>query len=133
MHKEVEKTRLQTGYTMVTHGNKQDNNECPFCNVRLTVEHIFWNCKETEAKTQRANIQNNIWDKTENTTYRICASKKLVKKHKRTKQKRNLKKKKNLKKIIIIIKINIIGWKWKRKENNHSIFGKTIKAVGYRI
>jgi hypothetical protein len=29
---------LRTGYTMTTHGyilNKEDNNECPFCNVRL--------------------------------------------------------------------------------------------------
>jgi hypothetical protein len=51
---------------MATHGyiiNKQDNNGCPFCNVRLTVDHILWDCKETEAERQRANDQNNIWDK----------------------------------------------------------------------
>jgi hypothetical protein len=51
---------------VATHGhiiNKQDNNECPFSNVRLTVDHILWDCKETEAETQRANIQHNIWDK----------------------------------------------------------------------
>jgi hypothetical protein len=50
---------------MATHGyiiNKQDNNECPFCNVRLAVDHILCDCKETEAETQRANIQNNIRD-----------------------------------------------------------------------
>jgi hypothetical protein len=30
-------SRLRTSYTMATHDyiiNKQDNNECPFCNVR---------------------------------------------------------------------------------------------------
>jgi hypothetical protein len=45
-------SRFQTGYTMVTHGyiiNKQDNNECPFCYVRLTVNHILWDCKEAKA------------------------------------------------------------------------------------
>jgi hypothetical protein len=32
-------SRIQTGYTMATHGyiiNKQENNNFPFCNVRLT-------------------------------------------------------------------------------------------------
>jgi hypothetical protein len=61
-------SRLRTGYTMATHGyiiNKQDNNECPFCNVRLTVYHILWDCKETEAERQIAKIQNNIWEKAE--------------------------------------------------------------------
>jgi hypothetical protein len=51
---------------MAKHGyiiNKQDNNECPFCNVRLMVDHIIWNCVKTEAERQRANIQNDIWDK----------------------------------------------------------------------
>jgi hypothetical protein len=54
-------TRLRTGYTMATHGyiiNKQDNNS--FCNVRLKVDHILWDCNETEAERQRANTQNNI-------------------------------------------------------------------------
>jgi uncharacterized membrane protein len=57
---------LQSGYTIATYGyiiNKQDKNECPFCNVRLTVEHILWDCKVTEAERQGANIKNNIWDK----------------------------------------------------------------------
>jgi hypothetical protein len=60
---QVVNSRSQTGYTMVTHGyiiNKQDNNKCPFCNVRLSVDHILWECKETEGERQRANIQNNI-------------------------------------------------------------------------
>jgi hypothetical protein len=36
-------SRLQTGYTMATHGyiiNKQENSEFPFCNVRVRVEHM---------------------------------------------------------------------------------------------
>jgi hypothetical protein len=41
----------------------KDNIECSFCNDRLTVEHNLWDCKETEAERQRANIQNNIWNK----------------------------------------------------------------------
>jgi hypothetical protein len=60
--------RLRTGLTMATHGyiiNKQDNNECPFCNLRLTVDYVLWDCKETEVERERANIQNNIWDKGE--------------------------------------------------------------------
>jgi hypothetical protein len=54
-HEKDEKTRpgcnLQftiSGYTIATHGyiiNKQDKNECPFCNVRLTVDYILWDCK----------------------------------------------------------------------------------------
>jgi hypothetical protein len=51
---------------MATHGyiiNKQDNNECLFYYVRLTVDHFLWDCKETEAERQRTNIQNKIWDK----------------------------------------------------------------------
>jgi hypothetical protein len=31
--------------------------------VRLTVDHILSDCKETEAERRRANIQNKIWDK----------------------------------------------------------------------
>jgi hypothetical protein len=45
-------SRLRTGYTTR-----------PFCNVRLTVDHILSDCKETEAERRRANIQNKIWDK----------------------------------------------------------------------
>jgi hypothetical protein len=61
-------SRLRTGYNMPTHGyiiNKPDNIECPFCNIRLTVDHILWDSNETDAR-QRANIQNNIWDKGKN-------------------------------------------------------------------
>jgi hypothetical protein len=56
-------SRIRTGYTMATHGyiiNKQDNNECPSCNVRLTVDNIVWDCKEKEAERQRAKRRNEI-------------------------------------------------------------------------
>jgi hypothetical protein len=29
----------------------------------MSVDHILWDFKETEVERQRANIQNNIWDK----------------------------------------------------------------------
>jgi hypothetical protein len=29
------------------------------------VDHILWNCNETEAERHRANLQNNIFDKAE--------------------------------------------------------------------
>jgi hypothetical protein len=53
-------SRLRTGYTMAMHTyiiKKEDNNECPFSDVRLTVDHILWECKETEAEIQRANTK----------------------------------------------------------------------------
>jgi hypothetical protein len=36
-------SKFRSDYAMATNGyiiNKQDNNECPLCNVRLTVDHI---------------------------------------------------------------------------------------------
>jgi hypothetical protein len=62
---------------MAMHGyiiNKQDNNKYPLCNVRLMVDRILWDCKETEAERLRANIQKNIWYKGKygmKPTYRI--------------------------------------------------------------
>jgi hypothetical protein len=55
---------LRTGYTMATHRyiiNKQNNNKCPFCNV-----------KETEAGRQRHPKQHLQGEKRNETTYRIC-------------------------------------------------------------
>jgi hypothetical protein len=46
--------------------NKQDYN------VRLTVDHILWDCKEPEVERQKSNIQNLGQEKRRNeTTYRI--------------------------------------------------------------
>jgi hypothetical protein len=50
-------SRLRTGYTKATHGPKMEgvsNALCPFCNTYLSVDHIQWECKETE--NQRTNM-----------------------------------------------------------------------------
>jgi hypothetical protein len=50
-------SRLRTGYTGATHGPKMEgvsNTLCPFCNTYLSVDHILWECKETE--DQRLNM-----------------------------------------------------------------------------
>jgi hypothetical protein len=44
-------TRLRTGYSRATHRNKIERNpdpDCSFCNAKLTLEQILWQCKETE-------------------------------------------------------------------------------------
>jgi hypothetical protein len=95
-------SRLRTGYII----NRQDN--------RLTVDHILRDCKETEAERQRANIQNNIWDKGKDEMKQFIeyvtkiGFKKGYRKHERTKRKTN-------KKIVIRIKINNI-LKMKKKK-----------------
>jgi hypothetical protein len=56
--------RLRTGYTRATHAsvmNKDLSTECPFCTVKITVDHILWNCKETEIKRLQKNITKEIW------------------------------------------------------------------------
>jgi hypothetical protein len=48
---QVAVTRLRTGYSRTTHRNKMEgtpNPDCPFCSAKLTLEHILWQCKETE-------------------------------------------------------------------------------------
>jgi hypothetical protein len=50
-------SRLRTRYTRATHGPKMEglyNPLCPFCNTHLFVDHILWECKETE--DQRTNM-----------------------------------------------------------------------------
>jgi predicted nucleic acid-binding protein len=57
-------TRIRTGYTRATHSNiikKLDNTDCPFCNTKLTVEHILWTHKETEQIRIRVNITKDVW------------------------------------------------------------------------
>jgi hypothetical protein len=56
-------TRLRTSYTKATHGyvmERQENMECLFCNVKQTVVHILWDCKETERERRRMEIQKEI-------------------------------------------------------------------------
>jgi Na+-translocating ferredoxin:NAD+ oxidoreductase RNF subunit RnfB len=52
-------SRLRTGYTRAIHAsvvNKDLSTECPFCVVKITVDHIQWDCKETEIKWLQMNI-----------------------------------------------------------------------------
>jgi hypothetical protein len=50
-------SRLRTGCTRAIHGPKMEgvgNPLCPFCNTYLSVDHILWECKESE--DQRTNM-----------------------------------------------------------------------------
>jgi hypothetical protein len=52
MKDQVAISRLRTGYTRVTHGVNMEgvgNQLCPFCNTDLSVDHILWECKETDS------------------------------------------------------------------------------------
>jgi hypothetical protein len=54
--KETAIYRLRTGYTRATHGPKMkrvSNLLCPFCNTYLSIDHILWECKETEDQIDR--------------------------------------------------------------------------------
>jgi hypothetical protein len=56
--------RLRTGYTRATHGPKMDgvsNPLCPFCNTYLFVDHILWECKETENQTMNMDMRKEQW------------------------------------------------------------------------
>jgi hypothetical protein len=35
--------------------------EYPFCNGKLTVEYILWDCKESEKEKRRMEIHKEIW------------------------------------------------------------------------
>jgi hypothetical protein len=53
-------SRLRTRYTRATRGPKMKgvgSPLCPFCNTDLSVDHILWECKETE--NQRTNMDMN--------------------------------------------------------------------------
>jgi hypothetical protein len=41
--------------------NKDLSTECPLCAVKITVDHILWDCKETEIKRLQMNITKEIW------------------------------------------------------------------------
>jgi hypothetical protein len=51
-------SRLRIGYTRATHGPKMEGVSIPlclFCNTYQSVDHILWECKETE--DQRTNMK----------------------------------------------------------------------------
>jgi hypothetical protein len=39
--------------------------DCPFCSAKLTLEHILWQCKETEEERRKNNMTKEIWEKGE--------------------------------------------------------------------
>jgi hypothetical protein len=49
-------TRLRTGYSRATHHNKTHQ-------AKLTLEHILWQCKETEEERQKSNKTKEVWEK----------------------------------------------------------------------
>jgi hypothetical protein len=66
-------TRLRTGYSRAIHGyiiNRLENMGCLFCNAKLTVDHILWDCKETKRDRQRMEIQKEktVWRNQSNTS-----------------------------------------------------------------
>jgi hypothetical protein len=57
-------SRLRTGYMRATHGPKMEgvgNPLCPFCNTDLSVDHILWECKETEDQRTNMHMNNEQW------------------------------------------------------------------------
>jgi hypothetical protein len=58
-HDRVAVIRLRTGYTRTTHLNKMEGTpdpDCSFCSVKLTREHILWQCKKTEEEIRKSNM-----------------------------------------------------------------------------
>jgi hypothetical protein len=47
-----------------THGSKMErigNPLCPFCNTDLSVDHILWECKETEDQRTSIDMNKEHW------------------------------------------------------------------------
>jgi hypothetical protein len=41
--------------------NKDHSTECLFCAVKITIDYILWDCKETEITWLQINIAKEIW------------------------------------------------------------------------
>jgi hypothetical protein len=57
-------SRLKTGYTKATHGLKMKgvgNPLCAFCNTDLSIDHILWECKETEDQRTSMDLNKEKW------------------------------------------------------------------------
>jgi hypothetical protein len=57
-------SRLRTGYTRATHGSNMkgvSNLLCTFCNTYLFVDHIMWECKETEEQRTNMEMRKEQW------------------------------------------------------------------------
>jgi hypothetical protein len=65
---QVAVTRLRTGYSRATHRNKMEGTsdpDCPFCSAKLLLEHILWQCEETEKEKRNSNMTKEVWEKGE--------------------------------------------------------------------
>jgi hypothetical protein len=57
-------SRFRTGCTRATHGLKMkwvSNPLCPICNTYLSVDHILWECKETEDQRTNMDMTKKQW------------------------------------------------------------------------
>jgi hypothetical protein len=54
-------SRLRTGYTRATHRHVIDTPNCQFCDVRLTTDHILWQCDKTRNTRGECRIRSTIW------------------------------------------------------------------------
>jgi hypothetical protein len=57
-------SRVRTGYTRADHRHiidKTDTPNCPFCDVRLTTDHILWQYSETHNERDKCRIQCIVW------------------------------------------------------------------------
>jgi hypothetical protein len=58
-------SRLRTGDMRATHGPKMEgvsNPLCLSCNTHLSVDHILWECKETEDQRTNMNMKKEQWN-----------------------------------------------------------------------
>jgi hypothetical protein len=61
---QVVTSRLRTGYTKATHRHiieKINLPDCSFCDLRLTADHILWQCSETRNETDDYWTQSTAW------------------------------------------------------------------------
>jgi hypothetical protein len=54
---------LRSGYSRVKHKIKETPD--PDCSAKLTLEHILWQCKETEEERRKSNMTKEVWEKEE--------------------------------------------------------------------
>jgi hypothetical protein len=50
------------------HRNKMEgapNPDCSFCSAKFTLEHILWQCKETEEERRKSKMTKEVWEKGE--------------------------------------------------------------------
>jgi hypothetical protein len=57
-------SRLRTGYTRANHGPRMNgiiNPQCPFCVITPAVDHVLWDCKETEEIKRELQMTPEVW------------------------------------------------------------------------